>query len=274
MEEQIKRTNPLLERAVIPGETFRLPSQGLFYNNGELSPDVSNGEIHIRAMTAVDELVFKSPDMLFTGKAVEEVFARCVPQVIKPRQLLSKDVDFIIMCLRLVTYGPSISLAYTHDCQAIGPDSSSIVPKEHTYEVMIQPIVQRAKQIDPTTITTNFTVTLPNNQVVKLKPVTYDTMVALSQDMDLASKTPSLEDLKTSVMTVIVDAIDSVDGVSDKEMIAEWVDQLSAGWIRQITDSFNMTSDWGTENVVREKCRDCGADIELEFSINPISFFS
>lgn len=274
MEETTVKVNPLLDRAVLPGETFRLPSQGLFYRNGELSDDVSSGEIHIRAMTAIDELVFKSPDMLFTGKAVNEVFARCVPQVLKPSQLLSKDVDYIIMCLRLVTYGPTISLSYTHECVAKKADGTEIVPKEHNYEVQLHPIVQKAKQIDPTSVIEQYTVTLPNNQVVRLKPITYSTMITLSQDVDLVNKSPSLEDLKNSVMTVIVDAIDSVDGISDKELISDWVNTLSAGWVRQITDAFNVTSDWGTENVVKQKCKDCGAEIELEFSINPISFFS
>lgn len=258
-------TNPLLAAAVIPGETFRLPSQGLFYANGELSPDVTNGEVHVRAMTAVDELVFKSPDMLFTGKAVEQVFTRCIPQVLKPNELLSKDVDYLIMCLRVVTYGPTVSLTYNHACS----DGS----KEHTYEVRLQPIIQQAKQIDPTVLSTKFAVSLPNGQKVKLKPLTYRTMIALNQDVDLVNKTPSLDDLKTSVMGVLLDSIESVDGITDRALIGEWLNALSAGWVREITGALNVTSDWGANAVATEVCRDCSSAIKLEFSINPLSFF-
>lgn len=259
------KVNPLLAPALIPGETFRLPSQGLFYTNGELSDDVTNGEVTIRAMTAVDELTFKSPDMLFTGKAIADVFSRCIPQILKPNDMLSKDIDYLMVCLRMVTYGPSITLTYKHDCENA---------KDHTYSVDLQPIVQKSKPIDPTTMAQLFTVTLPNNQVVRLKPTTIGAIVKLNQDVDIANTMPSLEDLKSSVMSVLVDVIESVDGVSDKVMIAEWIGTVSAGWVRLLTDSLTKVGDWGVKSQATTKCRDCGAEIELEFSTNPVSFFS
>ena len=82
--------NPLLSKVRMPGETYRLPSNDLFYHNDELDPSVRDGEVHVYPMTAVDEIIMKSPDMLFSGKAVEEVFLRCVPQIKKPMELLGK----------------------------------------------------------------------------------------------------------------------------------------------------------------------------------------
>ena len=89
------RSNPLLERIRIPGETFTLPSQGIFYKNGELDDDSKNGEVYIYPMVTYDEIVLKTPDKLFSGEAITEVFQRCVPQIKKPMELLAKDVDFI-----------------------------------------------------------------------------------------------------------------------------------------------------------------------------------
>ena len=39
--------NPLLASLRIPGETFRLPSHGLFYTDGELDDSVVNGEVEV-----------------------------------------------------------------------------------------------------------------------------------------------------------------------------------------------------------------------------------
>jgi len=74
--------NPLLERFnKMPPETFRMPSGGALYKNGEIDDDVIDGEIIIYPMTTVDELTMRSPDMLFQGTAIENVFRRCMPRL-------------------------------------------------------------------------------------------------------------------------------------------------------------------------------------------------
>lgn len=269
--DENKPLNPLLTGSLLPGETFRLPSQGLFYTNGELSPEVKNGEIHVKAMTAIDELNIKSPDMLFTGKALEELFSRCIPQILKPTEILSKDIDYLMVCLRMVTYGPSLILSYKHTCENA---------KDHTYEVDLQPIIRSSKPIDPTTMSRQFATTMPNGQKVKLKPATIGAIIKLNQDVDVVNSMPSLDDLKGSVLTVLVDVIDSVttlDGsseISDKVMIAEWVSEVSAGWIKLITDALTNVGDWGAVTKTTKECRDCGEKVDIEFSTNPLSFFS
>ena len=137
----------------------------------------------------------------------------------------------------------------------------------------MQPIVRASKQIDPTTMADIFTVKLPNDQTVKLKPTTFGAIVSLNQNVDLSDSIPSLEEIKTSVTTVLVDIIDEVDGISDKGMIKEWVEQVSAGHIRMLTDALVKLGDWGASMTHKTKCRDCGKDITIEFSTNPISFF-
>jgi hypothetical protein len=105
--------NPLLRRfSHMPPETFRLPSGGVFYTDGELDPEVVNGEVVVYPMTAIDEITIKSPDMLYQGSAIEKVFNRCIPQVLKPMKLLTKDVDYLMVCLRIVTYGKMLDLTW------------------------------------------------------------------------------------------------------------------------------------------------------------------
>ena len=105
--------NPLIERSRIPGEIHRLPSRGIFYTNGELDGSVRDGELQIFPMTLIDEITMKSPDLLFSGDAVKQVLGRCVPQVLKPGQLLSKDVDFLMLVIRKASYG-DLEINYKH----------------------------------------------------------------------------------------------------------------------------------------------------------------
>lgn len=258
-------TNPLMQRLQIPGETFRLPSQGLFYNDGELREDVKDGEVHVFPMTAYDEIIFKTPDMLLSGRAIDDVFARCIPQVVKPRLLLSKDVDYLITCLRVITFGPEITLTYTHDCKDAKP---------HDYKTSLQTILRQAKAIDPTTMASVYAVKMDNGQEVKLRPTVFNTILELNQNLDQSDEANTLIAIQGNIMKVLIDMIESVDGITKRDQITEWVSALPAGWVRFLSESIDKVSDWGVEFKAEVKCKDCGETMYMPFSANPVSFFS
>ena len=254
--------NPLLERVRIPGEIHRLPSNGLFYTNGELAGDVKDGEVHVQPMTALDEIVMRSPDLLFSGDAVKQVFGRCIPQVLKPLDLLAKDVDFLMAVLRKVTYGDQLETKYTHTCENA---------KEHSYMVNMDTMVKSAKAIDPTTVGRKFTAKLPNEQVVKLHPIRYSSVVKLMQATDQEA---SAETVNAIRIEALVDMISAVDEISDKGMIAQWLNTISAGWTKLIEDVVDNTSDWGADFEAEFVCKDCGEKIKVPTPMNPMTFFT
>lgn len=263
-------TNPLLHtlRTRIPGETFRLPSQGLFYTNGELDDDVVNGEVHVFPVTTMDEITLKTPDKLLSGKAVNEVFARCIPQVRKPMELLSKDVDYLLMCLRLISYGDTVSVSYKHSC-----DNA----KRHQYEVELRPLIIKSKQIDPTTIGTKYTLKMGSDQIVELRPPLYGGVLKMYlSDFDANRMTPEERDIEyqNQLVDIIVSTIVSVDGITDKALIAEWIKALPAGEGKRIGDTMKEAGDWGPTTEWSTVCKDCGEELTLEIPLNPISFFS
>ena len=265
MSDQTVQPNPLLDRLQLPGETFRLPSQGLFYHNGELSEDTTNGEVHVFPMTTIDELMFRTPDLLYSGKAIDTVFGRCIPQVKKPQELLIKDVDYLLTCLRLITYGPTMAVTYTHTCADA---------KEQTYDIKLQPLVKQARAIDPTTIASSYSVKLGNGQTVKIRPTLFKTALELSQTTDFTDKVPSFDEVKKSLLTVIADTIDNIDDINDRKMIAEWIDKAPAGYIREIVGVIEKTGEWGVDFNVKEVCKDCEGEIEVSIGTNPIMLFS
>lgn len=270
------KVNPLMQKLRIPGETFRLPSQGLFYTNGELADDVTNGEIYVLPMTTHDEILVKTPDMLLSGKAISEVFSRCIPQVKKPFELLSKDVDYLLTCLRVISYGPTITLSYNHGCQGIdGQDSKNL-----TYEVSLADLMRQAKSIDPTTLHEKFVVTLENGQQIRLKPTVFSTVLKLNQNMSTSNMDDDeptedmLRQLHEDMLEILIEMIQEVDGITDKDMIVEWVNSLPAGWVRFLSASIDDVSDWGVEFVATTNCKECGNEMRMPFSANPVSFFS
>lgn len=257
-------SNPLLIRIRLPGETFRLPSGGVFYKNGELADDVTNGEVLVYPMTTIDEITMKTPDKLLNGTAFVDVFHTCVPQVLKPMELFAKDVDFLMVCLRKLSYGPSFELPWNHQC--------SKDAKEHTYSIPLDPFINNARALDPTTATKMHSLKLENGQEVKLQPAKIMDVIKMYQNMDFENvDTNKLHD---QIIHTIASLVHSVDGISDREMIVEWAKKIPVKWVKMINESIEKVSNWGPNFEITLKCKDCGGEFTAQVPLNPVAFFS
>ena len=119
MEQINKSQNPLAGFFRQPKIYISLPSKGKFYPEGALDqPD--SGEYPVYAMTAKDELLFKTPDALMNGSATVEVIKSCVPAIKDPWAMPSIDLDAVLIAIRLATYGPEMEVTTT--CPSCGED--------------------------------------------------------------------------------------------------------------------------------------------------------
>jgi hypothetical protein len=256
--------NPLLANLRLPGRIFQLPSKGMFYKNGELSPGVKDGEIHVHPMSALDEINMKNPDQLFSGEAVKTVFKQCITGIDKPEDLLSKDVDAIMLFLRVVTYGPSYEFSAKHFCTD---------GKNHNYLADIDTLINNMTSVDPTMIQSMYTITLPNKQVVTLRPNRYDEVLNLIKaNTNKTAITP--KDQQTNLIMMLLGVIESVDGVTDRAHIEEWARHISSPLVARIAEKVEKINSWGPDLKWKCTCKDCGKDFEVEIPINPVSFFT
>lgn len=256
-------TNPLMAKIKLPGRMFRLPSGGYLYKNGELSDSCKDGEVHVRPMSALSEIKIKNPDMLFSGQAVREILAECVEEIKKPMELFGRDIDALLCFLRVVTYGPKFRIEADHGCHG---------SKVHGYEVDIESVIQGIRQLDPTTIGARYEITLANGQVVTLDPVRFKTVVELMQanNKDL----PTAEDIQLNMISNLLNMIHDVDGITDKELIREWVRSAPAPYISAIANALDTSNEWGPKFEQEVVCRDCGESMTVELPLNPVNFFS
>lgn len=291
--EGAKVVNPLLGKLRLPGQTFRLPSHGLFYTNGELDASVKNGEVEVYPMTAIDEIVLTTPDKLLSGKAISDVFMRCIPQVRDPNQLLSKDVDFLLACLRVMTFGSTIEVKYQHNCEIRKKDEQGkdeldekgkpiiLRPaRNHTYNINMENVINSARPLDPTTITKDFNLTMPNGQKVIMQPLTYacvvdlyqNTMMAKQLDENAPDENEEAE-IRKFILATLSGIVRSVDGETNRAMIEEWLFAIPLGWKKQIENTAQQSGEWGAKFEVVLPCKDCGASVIFPVSPNPVSFF-
>ena len=261
--QAVERVNPLLEKLKkkIPGESFRLPSRGLFYTNGELDPEVEEGEVVIYPMTTVDELVMRSPDMLFQGTAITQVIGRCVPQVLKPERLIASDVDFILTALRRVSYGPLLPIA--HKC----PKCEA---PEKEFNLSIDHFIRSSKEITREQYDAMSVVV--DDYTVRLKPCVFEEMIKILQrsNDDMSSAEKISEWIDASLLAIIR----SVDGIKDRELISEWLHKLPRQMKDDLSAEVENINQWGVEFSYEVPCETCGFKNNIKSSLNPTSFFT
>lgn len=96
---------------------IELPSKGKYYAEGSL--DISqDGKYAVYAMTAKDELMYKTPDALMSGQSTVEVIKSCIPSIIDPWQMPSLDLDACLVAIRIATYGEDMEVVA--ECPSCG----------------------------------------------------------------------------------------------------------------------------------------------------------
>lgn len=101
--------NPLSKHFRQPKIYIKLPSRGNFYSRGSLEM-TETGEFPVLAMTAKDELMFKTPDALLNGQSTVSVIQSCIPNIKNAWSIPSIDVDAILIAIRIATYGEKMDL--------------------------------------------------------------------------------------------------------------------------------------------------------------------
>jgi hypothetical protein len=96
--------NPLSKYFRQPILYINLPSKGKWYPNNTLDMPVT-GSIPVYAMTAKDEITFKTPDALLNGQSSVTVIESCCPSIKNAWKLPIVDLDAILIAMRIATYG-------------------------------------------------------------------------------------------------------------------------------------------------------------------------
>ena len=102
----------LTERKRQPKIYIDLPSRGIFYDENIIQ-DSQFTEIPVFGMNTMDEIMIKTPDALFSGQATANVIKSCIPIIKNPWDLVGFDIDFILIAIRISTYGEKMEISST-----------------------------------------------------------------------------------------------------------------------------------------------------------------
>lgn len=101
--------NPLRKHFRQPKIYIKLPSGGKFYGPNDLDM-TETGEIPVYAMTAKDEIAFKTPDALLNGQSTVDVIQSCIPNIKNAWAIPSIDIDTLLIAIRIATFGEKMDV--------------------------------------------------------------------------------------------------------------------------------------------------------------------
>jgi hypothetical protein len=148
--------NPLQKYFRQPKIYVSLPSNGRYWSENDLD-FTENGEYPVFAMTAKDELSFKTPDSLLNGQSTVDVIQSCIPNIKNAWNMPSIDLDAILVAIRIATYGENMDVNTT----------VPVIEEERTYQLDLRRILDQLVAVE-------FQSVLPvGDLIIHLKPLTY-----------------------------------------------------------------------------------------------------
>lgn len=274
--------NPLSQYFRPAALNVNLPTNGAFLPKGSFTPN-EDGSVPIYPMTAGDEFLLKNPDALLSGYAVQKLIESCVPCIKEANELSTPDLDVILLAIRAATYGDQM------DVQTRCPKCSY----DNEFTADLPSLLATVKEIDP-----EIEVRLTDDIVVYLRPysmrnafqVSHMTFTetrrlqAIEANEELA---PNIEKerrlsfdkltaLQSQIMADCVIRVVAPDAdVTDPAHIAEFVKNVSKGWIKKIEERISQVMELGMDKTIEVKCQrtSCGHEWKTQIEFDPSSFF-
>lgn len=276
-------SNPLINAYRKPTLYINLPSGGKYYNPApKLSVDK---ELAVYAMTARDELITKTPDALFNGEASVSLIESCCPDIPNPRQIPVNDLMVIMLAIRQASYGTEIEVEVEcPECQHknnVGINCQSI----------IDGAMSRKQPSNSLTLNEGFEVvlkpySLQDRNTLQIQQIKQVKMIESLQNAEMDDQTRqdsfgrTFVELAELTIDLVVNSVDSVrtpgsDGefVDDKEMIREWLKNITSKDYELIKAKVEELSSDGIDNNFNIKCESCEHKWKTEVELDVTNFF-
>ena len=221
-----------------PTETISLPSKGLVYPE---SNPLSSGEITIKLLTAKEEDILTSTNLIRKGVVIDRLLdSIVVDSGVKPGDLVIGDKNAILVATRVLAYGPEYSVTITD-------------PRENEpVDVVVDMSKLKIKEVNEELLNrqNEYEFMLPKGQTpIKFKLLTHADELAINKDIEASEKTLKQgNEVTTRLRRIIIE----VNGNRDIGYISNYVvNQLQAAdsralrkYIQTLTPDVDLTFEY------------------------------
>jgi hypothetical protein len=273
------KKNPLAGFYRQPKIYITLPSKGKFYPTGAL--DVSSNEQYpVYAMTAKDELMFKTPDALLSGQSTVDLIKSCIPSILDPWLMPSIDLDFALIAIRIATYGDKMEVG--SNCPHCNAENSYDVDLTAWFGIFDNFVYRDTVNIDPLLIhirpysykeiTKTAIKTMEQQRIFQ---IINDDTISDEEKLDRFGKSfVKLTELTVDVIAECITKIDTPDGSeTDKLMIKDFINNCSKDVFEGIATHVTSMKDQIEFKAQDVECSECKAHFNLPITMDQANFF-
>jgi len=261
-----------------------IPNNGEFYPPGVLEIPES-GEIPIYAMTAKDDIILRTPDALISGEAVAQLIKSCVPSIKDPWQIPASDIDYILVAIRIASYGNEMELEFKCEkCE-----------NEFNYEIGLGHYIEKLGEIS---FSEENKVISYGDIKIHIKPLSYTDLTfiqrrtfeeqrALQAVNQMEDKTDeektkfyneilnTMTDININSIASGVKGIELPDGIliTDKEEIVSFVNNASIKLFRKISTTISDARQKTVLEPLHIECPECGHKFDSPLIFDYANFF-
>ena len=275
-----KSNNPLVAFFRQPKIYIGLPSRGRFYPEGSLAV-AENGEYPVYAMTAKDELLFKTPDALLNGSATVEVIKSCIPAIKDPWKMPSIDLDAVLIAIRLATYGSEMDVTTT--CPKCGEEEDKAADLRQLLDNLRD--LQFEERVDFGTDMTIFIKPMAYSEITKasIKTMEQQRIFSIVNDESIPEDEKlkmfqvsfvKLTDITIEVVAECISKIETTQGSTDNpDYIKEFLSNTDRGVFDKINEHVKSMQVKSKMKALDTTCSSCEHAYKLEISFDQSDFF-
>jgi hypothetical protein len=272
--------NPLANYFRQPKLYLKLPSHGRFYPEGSL--DVSQiDEYAVYAMTAKDELMFKTPDALMNGQSTVEVIKSCIPAIKDPWLMPSLDLDACLIAIRIATFGENMEVTSScPNCSHLNDFEMNLLGyldelHDFNYQSSVT-IGELTVNIRPYTYKEVTKTAIKAMEQQKIFAIVNDEKMSDEDKLDkFGASFVKLTEITVDVVCGCITSIDTPQGsVSDPTMIKEFMQNSSSAVFNTINDHVNAMKESMALNSQQVQCTECQHNWQVEITMDQANFFA
>lgn len=273
-------SNPLANYFRQPKLYIKLPSHGQFYPPGSLDKSEID-EYAVYAMTAKDELMFKTPDALMNGSATVEVIKSCVPSIKNPWGMPSIDLDAVLIAIRIATFGENLDV--TAACPSCNHFNDYILNLLGYLDTVTQFSYESTVVVGPLTVNIR-PYTYKEMSKTALKTLEQQKIFAIVNDENMPDEQKvekfgesfvKLTQLTVDVVVGCIDSIETPEGVvADKAMITEFIENSPSDVFTKISDHINAMKEQMSLKAQDVECVECHHHWTVDVSMDQTNFFA
>jgi len=274
------KTNPLAGYFRQPKLYVKLPSGGQFYPEGSLDRSQID-EYPVYAMTAKDELMFKTPDALLNGQATVEVIKSCVPAIKEPWHMPSIDLDVVLVAIRIATYGEGMEMTATcPSCKEFNEFDYNLLGYldraasfSYNSRVEIPPLTVNIRPYSYKEVTKMAIKTFEQQKIIDI--VNDNTLTEQEKVDQFGESFVKLTQLTVDVVAGCVKSIETPEGVVDNAaQIKEFIENSSSETFNAINERVHEMKEeiaLKSEEVV---CQHCQFKFNIDITMDQANFFA